>query len=100
MNENIMNSAHIRKMNMANHNFPKSVLAIGAHPDDLEWLCAGTLAKFASLGVKVSMAVATDGSAATRSSRPRSWQRSGMKRRENLLGSSGRISTGWASAMR
>ncbi len=48
---------------MANDNFPKSVLAIGAHPDDLEWLCAGTLAKFARLGVKVSMAIATDGSA-------------------------------------
>ena len=48
---------------MTNENFPKSVLAIGAHPDDLEWLCGGTLAKFARLGVKVSMAVATDGSA-------------------------------------
>lgn len=48
---------------MTNDTFPKSVLAIGAHPDDLEWLCAGTLAKFARLGVKVSMAVATDGSA-------------------------------------
>jgi LmbE family N-acetylglucosaminyl deacetylase len=48
---------------MTNDNFPKSVLAIGAHPDDLEWLCGGTLAKFARLGARVSMAVATDGSA-------------------------------------
>ncbi len=39
------------------------VLAFGAHPDDLELQCAGTLAKFARLGVSVSMAIATDGSA-------------------------------------
>ncbi|NWG17324.1 MAG: PIG-L family deacetylase [Chloroflexi bacterium] len=39
------------------------VLAVGAHPDDLEILCAGTLAKFAQNGVQVVMAVATDGSA-------------------------------------
>jgi len=48
---------------MAPVDFPKSVLAVGAHPDDLEWLCGGTLAKFAKLGTKVSMAVATDGAA-------------------------------------
>jgi LmbE family N-acetylglucosaminyl deacetylase len=41
----------------------KRVLAVGAHPDDLEILCAGTLAKYASSGVQVVMAVATDGSA-------------------------------------
>jgi len=39
------------------------VLAVGAHPDDLEILCAGTLAKYAQRGSKVVMAVATDGSA-------------------------------------
>jgi len=38
-----------------------SVLAIGAHPDDIEILCGGTLAKYAELGVDVSMAVMTDG---------------------------------------
>ncbi len=32
------------------------VLAIGAHPDDLEILCGGTLAKFAQRGDKVFMA--------------------------------------------
>jgi N-acetylglucosamine malate deacetylase 1 len=42
---------------------PMRVLAVGAHPDDLEIQCAGTLAKYAQQGVKVSMAVATDGSA-------------------------------------
>ena len=31
------------------------VLAIGAHPDDLEILCAGTLAKYISLGHEVIM---------------------------------------------
>lgn len=37
------------------------VLAVGAHPDDLEILCAGTLAKYAQRGDHVSMAVATNG---------------------------------------
>lgn len=37
------------------------VLAIGAHPDDLEILCAGTLAKYAAKGDHVTMAVATNG---------------------------------------
>lgn len=41
----------------------KSVLAVGAHPDDIEILCGGTLAKYAQQGVKVSMAIATDGAA-------------------------------------
>lgn len=37
------------------------VLAVGAHPDDLEILCAGILAKYAQRGDHVSMAVATNG---------------------------------------
>lgn len=37
------------------------VLAVGAHPDDLEILCAGTLAKYAAQGHQVTMAVATNG---------------------------------------
>ena len=37
------------------------VLAVGAHPDDLEILCAGTLAKYAAGGHSVTMAVATNG---------------------------------------
>lgn len=32
-----------------------NILAIGAHPDDLELLCAGTLAKYSKLGNKVFM---------------------------------------------
>ncbi len=37
------------------------VLAVGAHPDDLEILCGGTLAKYAAHGHHVTMAVATNG---------------------------------------
>ncbi|MEO8130624.1 MAG: PIG-L deacetylase family protein [Bryobacteraceae bacterium] len=37
------------------------VLAVGAHPDDLEILCGGTLAKYAQQGHRVTMAVATNG---------------------------------------
>ncbi len=37
------------------------VLAVGAHPDDLEILCGGTLAKYAKRGDHVTMAVATNG---------------------------------------
>jgi LmbE family N-acetylglucosaminyl deacetylase len=48
---------------MTGDQFPKSVLAVGAHPDDLELFCGGTLAKYAKMGVKVSMAVSTNGSA-------------------------------------
>jgi N-acetylglucosamine malate deacetylase 1 len=44
-----------------------SVLAIGAHPDDLELQCAGTLAKYVQQGAKVHMGFATDGSAGHRS---------------------------------
>lgn len=39
------------------------VLAIGAHPDDLEIGCAGTLIKHAQRGDEVYMMVLTDGSA-------------------------------------
>lgn len=37
------------------------VLAIGAHPDDVEILCAGTLAHYAAAGHDVTIAVATRG---------------------------------------
>lgn len=37
------------------------VLAVGAHPDDLEILCAGTLAKYARRGDAVVMCYATNG---------------------------------------
>ncbi len=37
------------------------VLAIGAHPDDLEWSCYGTLAKFIKQGHRVTTATLTNG---------------------------------------
>ena len=48
---------------MGSNQIPKSILAVGAHPDDIEILCAGTLVKYTQQGVKVSIAIATDGSA-------------------------------------
>lgn len=38
-----------------------NILAIGAHPDDLEYFCGGTLALYAKAGHRVVMAVATSG---------------------------------------
>lgn len=37
------------------------VLAFGAHPDDIEFRCGGTLAKYAAKGDDIFMAVATNG---------------------------------------
>ncbi len=44
---------------------PARVLAIGAHPDDVEFGCGATLAKWAAAGVHVEFAVLTDGSKGT-----------------------------------
>lgn len=38
-----------------------NILAVGAHPDDLEILCAGTLAKYAQQGHQIAMAIITNG---------------------------------------
>ncbi len=45
-----------------NLSIPKIVLAIGAHPDDVEFGCGGTLAKWSSVGATVHHLVLTDGS--------------------------------------
>jgi LmbE family N-acetylglucosaminyl deacetylase len=44
---------------------PKRALAIGAHPDDVEYGCGGTLAKWAADGCRIFMVVCTDGSKGT-----------------------------------
>jgi LmbE family N-acetylglucosaminyl deacetylase len=44
---------------------PERVLAIGAHPDDVEFGCGGTLAKWAAAGAEVTMVIVTDGSKGT-----------------------------------
>jgi len=41
---------------------PGRALAIGAHPDDVEFGCGGTLAKWALAGCEISHLVCTDGS--------------------------------------
>ncbi len=38
-----------------------NVLAIGAHPDDIEYGCGGMLAKYAQRGHAIFMFVASDG---------------------------------------
>ncbi len=40
---------------------PKSVLAVGPHPDDIEFGCGGTLHKYSAMGHSVSMMVMTRG---------------------------------------
>lgn len=44
---------------------PERALAIVAHPDDAEFQCGGTLAKWAASGCAVSLLVLTDGSKGT-----------------------------------
>ncbi len=44
---------------------PARALAIGAHPDDIEFGCGATLAKWATAGCEVSLLVCTDGSKGT-----------------------------------
>lgn len=44
---------------------PKRALAIGAHPDDVDFSCGATLAKWAADGCEVSVLVCTDGSKGT-----------------------------------
>jgi len=44
---------------------PSRALAIGAHPDDIEFGCGATLAKWADAGARVTMCVCTDGSKGT-----------------------------------
>lgn len=41
---------------------PERVLAIAAHPDDVEFGCGGTLAKWAAAGASIHHLVCTDGS--------------------------------------
>jgi LmbE family N-acetylglucosaminyl deacetylase len=44
-----------------NRGLPRRVLAVGAHPDDIELSCAGTLARFLGAGSEVHLAVACRG---------------------------------------
>lgn len=44
---------------------PGRALAIGAHPDDIEFGCGATLAKWSSAGAEIHLLVLTDGSKGT-----------------------------------
>ena len=44
---------------------PRRALAVGAHPDDIEFGCGGTLAKWAAAGCEIVHLVCTDGSKGT-----------------------------------
>ncbi len=44
---------------------PRSVLAIGAHPDDIEFGCGATLARWARRGTSIHFLILTDGSKGT-----------------------------------
>ncbi|MEJ7585330.1 MAG: PIG-L family deacetylase, partial [Acidimicrobiales bacterium] len=44
---------------------PARALAIAAHPDDIEFGCGATLAKWAAAGCAVSLLICTDGSKGT-----------------------------------
>jgi LmbE family N-acetylglucosaminyl deacetylase len=44
---------------------PRRALAIGAHPDDIEFGCGATLAKWADAGTHVALCVCTDGAKGT-----------------------------------
>lgn len=49
----------------SNLDIPARALAIGAHPDDVEFGCGATLAKWAANGCEVHVVVCTDGSKGT-----------------------------------
>lgn len=44
---------------------PRAALAVGAHPDDIEFHCGATLAKWAASGTAIHLVVCTDGSKGT-----------------------------------
>jgi len=52
-------------MTSVNVDVPERALAIGAHPDDIEFGCGATLAKWAGAGCAVSLLICTDGSKGT-----------------------------------
>jgi len=58
----------------------KTVLALMAHPDDAEFLCAGTLARLAEAGWQIHIATATPGDCGTMTEP--SWQISATRTRE------------------
>ena len=54
-----MNTPHLPHL-------PQRVLAIMAHPDDIEFMCGGTIARWARAGVELHYCLLTDGQAGSR----------------------------------
>ncbi len=46
---------------MSNYYTPESAMAIFAHPDDIEFSCAGTLARWAAAGTRIGYVICTSG---------------------------------------
>lgn len=67
---------------------PRSVLAVGAHPDDIELLCAGTLARFIAAGATVHLGVACNGNRGGLGANLTALRRSEAHRAAEILGAS------------
>ncbi len=63
---------------------PERALAIGAHPDDIEFGAGGTLAKWAAEGTEVTMVIVTDGSKGTWDEAVPSWELVAVRKDEQL----------------
>jgi LmbE family N-acetylglucosaminyl deacetylase len=50
-----------KKQRSKKQNIRKTVLAVGAHPDDIEFSCTGLLMKLIERGYEVYYVVATNG---------------------------------------
>jgi LmbE family N-acetylglucosaminyl deacetylase len=75
---------------------PRRALAIGAHPDDIEFGCGATLAKWAAKGCEINHLVLTDGSKGTWDASADTSALVGVRQREQVdaaaaLGSSGKV---------
>ena len=56
---------HEPRPTSTNMSTPQRVLAVGAHPDDIEFGCGATLAKWSQTGAEITIAILTDGSKGT-----------------------------------
>nr|MDA8208720.1 PIG-L family deacetylase [Actinomycetota bacterium] len=62
-----MTSTYFKESGTSSMNIeaPKRVMAVGAHPDDIEFGAGGTIAKWAQQGCEAIFVIMTDGSKGT-----------------------------------